>query len=72
MMNPFQMLQMFKNTSNPMAVVKQIANNNPQMQGLISNIEGKNPKELEQYARNLAQSKGIDLRQFMNQYGINI
>lgn len=72
MMNPFQMLQMFKNTNNPMAVVKQIANNNPQMQGLISNIEGKNPKELEQYARNLAQSKGVDLRQFMNQYGINI
>lgn len=72
MMNPFQMLQMFKNSNNPMAVVKQIANNNPQMQGLISNIEGKNPKELEQYARNLAQSKGIDLRQFMNQYGINI
>lgn len=72
MMNPFQMLQMFKNTNNPMAVVKQIANNNPQMQGLINNIEGKNPKELEQYARNLAQSKGIDLRQFMGQYGINI
>lgn len=71
-MNPFQMLQMFKNSNNPMAVVKQIANNNPQMQGLISNIEGKNPKELEQYARNLAQSKGVDLRQFMNQYGINI
>lgn len=72
MMNPFQMLQMFKNSNNPMAVVKQIANNNPQMQGLISNIEGKNPKELEQYARNLAQSKGVDLRQFMGQYGINI
>lgn len=71
-MNPFQMLQMFKNSNNPMAVVKQIANNNPQMQGLISNIEGKNPQELEQYARNLAQSKGVDLRQFMNQYGINI
>ena len=62
----------FFNRAENVVYKKQIANNNPQMQGLISNIEGKNPKELEQYARNLAQSKGIDLRQFMNQYGINI
>jgi hypothetical protein len=70
--NPFQMLNMFKNTNNPMSLVKQLAGNNPQIQGLINNLQGKNPKELEQYARNLAQSKGIDLKQFMGQYGINI
>lgn len=72
MMNPFQMLNMFKNTKNPMMLVKQMAGNNPQMQGLINNLQSKNPQELEQYARNLAQSKGVDLRQFMGQYGINI
>ena len=66
------MLNMFKNTNNPMNLVKQLAGNNPQIQGLINNLQGKNPKELEQYARNLAQSKGIDLKQFMGQYGINI
>lgn len=70
--NPFQMLNMFKNTNNPMNLVRQIAGNNPQMQGLINNLQGKNPKELEQYARNLAQSKGIDLKQYLGQYGINI
>lgn len=70
--NPFQMLNMFKNTNNPMNLVRQLAGNNPQIQGLINNLQGKNPKELEQYARNLAQSKGIDLKQFMGQYGINI
>lgn len=72
MMNPFQMLNMFRNSKNPMATVKQMVGNNPQMQGLITNLQGKNPKELEQYARNLAQSKGVDLKQFMGQYGINI
>jgi hypothetical protein len=72
MNNPFQMLNMFKNTNNPMNLVRQIAGNNPQMQGLINNLQGKNPQELEQYARNLAQSKGVDLKQFMGQYGINI
>lgn len=44
MMNPFQMLQMFKNTNNPMAVVKQIANNNPQMQGLSPAFENERKK----------------------------
>ena len=72
MMNPFQMLQMFRNSKNPMATIKQMAGNNPQIQNLIGNLEGKNPQELQQYARNLAQSKGIDLKQFMSQYGINI
>lgn len=70
--NPFQMLNMFKNTNNPMNLVRQIAGNNPQMQGLINNLQGKNPQELEQYARNLAQSKGIDLKQYLGQYGVNI
>lgn len=72
MMNPFQMLQMFKNSNNPMAVVRQMANKNPQMQQLLNNIQNKTPQELEQYARNLAQSKGIDLKQYLGQYGLFI
>ena len=71
-MNPFQLLQAMRMASNPMAVVQQIANNNPQMQEFIKNIQGKSPLELEQYARNLAQSKGINLNQFLNQYGISV
>ena len=71
-MNPFQLLQMFKNTKNPMDMVQQMAGNNPQLQQLLNNLQGKTPKELEQYARNVAQSKGIDLGQFLNQYGIRL
>lgn len=71
-MNPFQLLQMFKNSSDPMMVVQQLSNNNPQMQQLVQNLQGKNPQELEQFARNVAQSKGIDIRQFLNQYGISV
>ena len=71
-MNPMQMLQMFRNSNNPMAVMQQIVGNNPQMQGLLQNLQGKNPQELEQFARNLAQSKGVNLSQFLNQYGISV
>ena len=34
--------------------------------------EGKSTEELKQYAMNVAQSKGVDLTQFMSQYGIKI
>ena len=72
MMNPFQMLQMFRNAKNPMALCQQMANNNPQMQQLLGNLQGKTPKELEQYARNVAQSKGVNLEQFLNGFGLKI
>ena len=71
-MNPFQMLQMFRNTKNPMALCQQMANNNPQMQQILNNLQGKTPKELEQYARNVAQSKGIDLGQYLSNFGLKI
>ena len=72
MMNPFQMLQMFRGAKNPMAVVRQMANGNPQMQQLLNSIQNKTPQELEQYARNVAQSKNIDLKQYLGQFGLNI
>lgn len=71
-MNPFQLLQMMKNSNNPMSIIQQLSNNNPQMQELMKVIEGKSPQELEQYARNIAQSKGINLSKFLNQFGISV
>lgn len=71
-MNPMQLLQMVKTASNPMAMVQQLAQNNPQLQQLMTNIQGKTPIELEQYARNLAQSKGVDINKLLNQYGLSV
>jgi hypothetical protein len=71
-MNPFQLLQMMKTATNPMAMVQQLAQNNPQLQPIIQNIQNKTPVELEQYARNLAQSRGIDLNKLLNQYGLSV
>lgn len=71
-MNPFQLLQMMKTASNPMAMIQQLAQNNPQLQPIIQNIQGKTPQELEQYARNLAQSRGVDLNKLLGQYGLSV
>jgi hypothetical protein len=60
-MNP--MMQMF---------INQTISKNPKAKQLYENLKGKSAEELKQYAMNVAQSKGVDLTQFMSQYGIKI
>ena len=60
-MNP--MMQMF---------INQTISRNPQAKQLYESLKGKTEAELKQYAINVAQSKGVDLTQFMSQYGIKI
>lgn len=57
-MNPLQMK------------INQIINSNPQARQFYEMMKSKNPQELKQYAQNLAQSKGIDLQQFLGQFGM--
>jgi hypothetical protein len=42
------------------------------MQGIVNALQNKSPQEWEQYARNLAQSRNIDLKQFLSQFGISV
>lgn len=70
--NLMQALSMFQNTQNPMAVMQQISKHNPQLQGLLQNLQGKNPAQLKEYAMNMAQSRGINLQDYLKQFGLNI
>ena len=54
------------------AFIQNTINRNPQAKQLYDSLKGKTDAELKQYAMNVAQSKGVDLTQFMSQYGINI
>lgn len=60
--------------NNPMMkmFIQNTINRNPQARQLYESLKGKNEAELKQYAMNVAQSKGVDLTQFMSQYGIQI
>lgn len=71
-MNPMQMLNMFKQAQNPFALMSQMCGNNAEMKGIIDVLQNKQPQEWEQYAKNMAQSRNIDLKQFLNQFGLNI
>lgn len=72
MMNLMQALSMFQTSQNPMAVMQQISKHNPQLQGLLQNLQGKNPAQLKEYAMNMAQSRGINLQDYLKQFGLNI
>lgn len=71
-MNLMQALSMFQTSQNPMAVMQQISKHNPQLQGLLQNLQGKNPAQLKEYAMNMAQSRGINLQDYLKQFGLNI
>lgn len=60
--------------NNPMMkmFIQNTINSNPQARQLYESLRGKSDAELKQYAMNVAQSRGVDLTQFMSQYGIKI
>jgi len=60
--------------NNPMMqmFIQNTINRNPQAKQLYESLKGKSNAELKEYAMNVAQSRGIDLTQFMSQYGIKI
>lgn len=51
-------------------MMNQIMNKNPQARELYEQLKGKSPAELKEYAQNVAKGKGIDLNNFLGQYGI--
>ena len=53
-------------------MINQLLMKNPQAREMYENLKGKSPEELKQYAQNVAQGRGIDLKQFLGNYGIRI
>lgn len=53
-------------------MINQILSQNPQARQLYETLKGKSPNELRQYAENVAQGKGVDLKQFLGGYGFHI
>lgn len=69
--NPLMMLyQAMRMGQNPMAVMQQNAQRDPQIGRAMSMIQGKTPQQLEQMARNMAREKGIDIESAIRQMGL--
>ena len=71
-MNPLQMLGALQKAQNPIGLLNQIVGQNPQLKRVLEIVNGKSPKEIEQYVRNTAQTQGIDLNQLAKKMGLQL
>lgn len=72
-MNPMMMaLQMARGGQNPMAMLENLAGQNPQMAQAMRLIQGKSPEQLRSVASNMAKERGIDLDQMAQGMGLRI
>lgn len=71
-MNPMQIIQLIKGGQNPQQLVMQIlqqqAQNNPMGANLLELIQNNKAADVEQIARNLAKTKGIDFDKEFNSF----
>lgn len=73
MVNPlFMALQMAKNGKDPMNLLQNMAQQNPQFAQAMRMIQGKNSEQLKQTAENIAKERGIDLEQMAQQMGLKL
>lgn len=70
--NPLMMLvQAMNSGQNPMALMQQMARQNPQIAQAVQLMQGKNPQQLQMMAQNMAKERGIDINEMIRQLGIN-
>lgn len=71
MNNPLmQLISMTRQGGNPMAMIQQMAANNPQAAQAMKIMQGKSPEQLKQIATNMAKERGMTIDQVMQQLGM--
>lgn len=71
-MNPLQMLGALQKAQNPMALLNQLAKQNPQLKRVMEVMQGKSPQELKAYVQNVAQTQGVDLNKLAQKMGLQL
>lgn len=71
--NPIMaIMQVMRTGGNPMALMQQMAQTNPQMAQAMKMINGKNASELETMAKNLCKERGVNIEQVAQQLGLTL
>ena len=69
-MNLIQLVSLMRQGGNPVAMLQQMAANNPQAAQAMQIIQGKSPEQLRQIAANMAKERGMTIEQVMQQLGV--
>ncbi len=73
MNNPLMaMINLARSGGNPMALIQQMAGNNPQVAQMMNMVKGKNPQQLRSMAENMAKERGTSIENVTRQLGLNI
>ena len=67
-----QIIKVYKGGGNPLVLMAQMANSNPQMAQAMQMVDGKSPQQIKQMVQNMANEQGIDLKQLAQQYGLQL
>ena len=74
-MSPMEILGMIQHSNNPMAMIQQMAGQNPLMGRALQMGQGKSVEELQGIAQNLAKQRGMDsnqFNQFLSSFGLKL
>lgn len=64
------LLRAARGGGNPMQIISTLAGNDPKMKTGLQMVQGKNPQQLEQMARNMAKERGTSVEEIMRGLGI--
>ncbi len=67
-----QIIRLYKSGGNPMQMLSQMAQSNPQMAQAAQMLEGKSPEQIKGMVQNMANQNGIDLNALAAQFGLTL
>ena len=67
-----QIIRLYKSGGNPMQMLSQMAQSNPQMGQAMQMLNGKSSQQIQSMVQNMAQEQGIDLNALARQYGLQL
>ena len=67
-----QMMSLLRAGQNPNAILRMLAQNNPQVRQVMQMFNGKTPQQLQMMAQNMAAERGTSIEDIARQLGIQI
>lgn len=65
-----QIIRLYKSGGNPMQILSQMAQSNPQMGQAMQMLQGKSPQQIQQMVQTMADQNGVDLNALAKQFGL--
>lgn len=65
-----QLIRVYKGGGDPMQMLSQMAQSNPQMAQAMQMLQGKSPQQIQSMVQNMANEQGVDLNALARQFGL--